>query len=178
MLADVVSAVRSAGHDPEILATEPLETSPAPVSVDDRSLSEAVTASLDPPDAVVMGDMPLLTPGAIERAVTTSGDVVIGPGRSGGTNLLVVRSGPFHVDYHGISLRDHRQIAAANNLSLAEVDSHRISTDIDEPGDLIEVLLHSDGAAATWLREHGFSIVAESGKVGLERESRASGQAF
>ncbi len=64
MLADVLAAVRATGRDPEVLATAPVETD-APVTVDDRPLTEAVNAVLagtDGPVAVVMADLALATP--------------------------------------------------------------------------------------------------------------------
>ncbi len=160
MLEDVVAAVRDAGVQPEILSTSALEDPPAPVTVDHRPLSPAVDAILDPPMAVVMGDLALLTPVAVRRALEAPGDIVFAPGRGGGTNVLVVRDGSFSVDFHGVSIADHRTIAADAGLEATEVDSYRLATDIDEPADLVEVLLHGDGRAADWLRRAGFRPVA------------------
>lgn len=169
MLEDVVEAIKTAGHTPEILADAVVPSAPAPVIEDERPLSPAVNAVLDPPDAVIMADMPLVTAGTVADALERPGDVVIGPGRGGGTNLLVVRDDRFAVDYHGASLEDHRRIASSADLVVTEVDSHRISTDIDEPADLVEVLLHGQGRAANWLREHQFELVETDGRVRLRR---------
>ncbi|MUW15232.1 2-phospho-L-lactate guanylyltransferase [Halorubrum sp. CBA1125] len=107
------------------------------------------------PVAVVMADLALATPDATERLFEagTAAEVAVAPGRGGGTNALVVSHPSFRVDYHGASYLDHRRIAAEIGASLRVVDSHRLATDIDEPADLAEVLLHGDGAAADWLEE-------------------------
>ncbi|GAA0647217.1 2-phospho-L-lactate guanylyltransferase [Salarchaeum japonicum] len=168
---DVLDAVRRAGGRPELLATAPVEAD-VPVTVDDRSLSTAVNAALDDhgePTAVVMADLGLATPRALSRLFDASGDVVLAPGRGGGTNALVVRHPAFRVDYHGASCRDHRRQAHEIGATLRELDSHRLATDIDEPGDLAELLLHGDGRAARWLRDAGFRLATGDGRVAVER---------
>ncbi|WP_436929435.1 2-phospho-L-lactate guanylyltransferase [Halosimplex halobium] len=181
MLDDVLSVLstldreRRVPVDPLVLSTAPVDAD-APVAVDDRPLTEAVDDRLpasdgDDPVAVVMADLALATPDALERLFEPDADVVIAPGRGGGTNALLARDPAFHVDYHGVSVRDHRAIAAEADLSLAHVDSYRLATDVDEPADLVEVLLHGEGAAAAWLREAGFSVVAADGRVDVERSS-------
>lgn len=172
MLADVISAIEASGNTPHVLSTAPLDV-PVPVLVDERPLTRAVNSlhSLTDDDlAVVMADIPLVTPAAIDRLVETGGDVVLVPGVGGGTNAAVVRSTDFSFDFHGCSIRDHRDIAEAAGLRTATVDSYRLGVDIDEPDDLAEVLLHSKGRAATWLSDHGFTVVAdEENRVGVER---------
>src|SRR6056297_3165111 len=113
MLADVLAAIRATGREPELLATEPVETD-APVTVDDRPLTDAVNAVLaetDGPVAVVMADLALATPDALARLFDREGDVVLAPGRGGGTNALVARHPGFRVDYHGTSFLDHLAVA-------------------------------------------------------------------
>ncbi len=170
MVEDVVTAVRDAGCQPEILSTHDLEDPPAPVIVDARPLSPAVNDVLVPPMAIVMADLALLTPVAVRRLVDAPGDLVLAPGRGGGTNALVVRDDAFAVDFHGVSIADHRDIAAEAGLDATEVDSRRLTTDVDEPEDLVEVVLHGAGRAAQWLREAGFAPVATGGRVDIERE--------
>ncbi|MFY4816046.1 2-phospho-L-lactate guanylyltransferase, partial [Haloarcula sp. AONF1] len=46
----------------------------------------------------------------------------------------------------------------------------RLGTDVDEPADLAEVLIHGEGRAAAWLREAGFALDAEEGRVAVARE--------
>ena len=179
MLRDVLAAVREAGHQPEVLATAPIDVD-APVTVDEHPLTAAVNGVLaawateggsEPaqPLAVVMADLALATPAALTRLFETEGDVVLVPGRGGGTNAFVTRHPEFRVDYHDASIRDHRRAASEAGAGLAEVDSFRLATDVDEPADLVEVLLHGDGAARDWLVDAGFEIVADEGRVDVTR---------
>lgn len=169
MLDDVCHAIRTAGREPEILSTEPIETDGASVIVDDRPLSDAVNAVLEPPMAIVMADLALATADVVERLLRTPGDVVVAPGRGGGTNALVVRHDDFTVDYHGCSFRDHVRIAEEIGASVVEFDSHRLASDVDEPDDLAEVLIHGQGRSPEWLAEHGVELSITGGRVGVER---------
>ncbi|MFC6863779.1 2-phospho-L-lactate guanylyltransferase [Halomicroarcula sp. GCM10025817] len=170
MLTDVLAALDGAGHDPTVVTTAPIDC-PAPTTVDDRGLDALVNDYLSRGDlAVVMADLPLATPEAIARLFTPDTDVVLAPGLGGGTNAFVSRHPDFRVDYHGASIRDHRRIARDVGASLAEVDSRRLATDVDEPADLAEVLLHGDGAAVDWLRDAGFELDVTDGRVGVTRE--------
>ncbi len=190
MLIDVLEAIRAAGGEPELLTDAPLADSDAapgdstdvdaPVTVDDRALTTAVNevlATASEPIAVVMADLALATPRALDRLWGTgsgssiAGDVVIAPGRGGGTNALVVDHPAFRVDYHGASYLDHLRAARDLGATVREVDSMRLATDIDEPGDLPELLLHGDGVAADWLREAGFELDVHDGRVGVTREA-------
>lgn len=173
MLDDVLDALGSLDHDPRVVATAQVDCD-VPVTVDDRPLTDAVNDTLptdsdDDPVAVVMADLALATPDALARLFEPDDDVVLAPGRGGGTNALVARHPDFRVDYHGASIRDHRAIARDAGLDLAEVDSFRLSTDVDEPEDLVEVLLHSDGRSASWLRDAGFTVTTTDGRVGVTR---------
>ena len=184
MLADVLGALRGAGRDPELLATAPVEVD-ADVTVDDRPLSTAVNdvlAASDGPVAVVMADLPLVTADAVQRLLSPApGEetdneasqatgVVLAPGLGGGTNALLARHPGFRVDYHGASYRDHRRAAADVGAAVRAVDSFRLALDVDDPADLAEVLLHSEGEAAAWLREAGFTVSAGDGRVTVERD--------
>jgi 2-phospho-L-lactate guanylyltransferase len=176
MLRDVVDAVRGAGHDPVVVATAPVSVA-APVTVDERSLSAAVNARIEAtvaddgtPMGVAMADLALATPAAVGRLGSTVGDVVIAPGRGGGTNALVVADPSFRVDYHGISFRDHVRAARDAGATVARVDSMRLATDVDEPADLVEVLLHADGRATDWLRDAGFELAVRDGRATVRRD--------
>ena len=183
MLVDVLDAVRSAGHLPRVLATAAVDVD-APVTVDDRPLSEAVNAqfaaSFDVDDAptdrltagpvaVVMADLALATPAAIDRLCGTEGDVVLAPGRGGGTNAIVTRHPDFRVDYHGTSYLDHQAIAAEIGATISVVDSVRLATDVDERADLVEVLVHGDGRSRTFLEDAGFTLETTGGRVRVSR---------
>ncbi len=94
MLADVLAAIDAAGHEPTVVSTSPLsfdgelESVPSSVSVeiDDRALTDAVDARLPDrggdPIAVVMADLALATPAALESLFATDADVAIAPGRA------------------------------------------------------------------------------------------------
>jgi 2-phospho-L-lactate guanylyltransferase len=171
MLGDVLSTLWETGVDPEVLATAPLEAD-APTTVDDRPLTDAVNAVLAASEeavAVVMADLALATPASVERLLDADGDVVIAPGRGGGTNALVVRHPAFRVDYHGVSYRDHLRAARSTGATVRTVDSHRLATDVDEPADLTELLVHGDGDARGWLEDRGFELAIEEGRVGVRR---------
>lgn len=170
MLRDVLDALAACGRDPEVLATGPVEC-PAPVTVDERPLDPAINDRLGgDPLAVVMADLALATPAALRRLYAPDADVVLVPGMGGGTNAFLARHPDFRVDYHGASIRDHRRIARSVGADLREVDSRRLATDVDEPADLAEVLLHAESAAADWLRDAGFEVVADDGRVTVERD--------
>ena len=189
MLRDVLDAVDAAGGDPRILATGPIdEDVRCRVTVDDRPLTAAVNAALDARlgtdhrgdgerVAVVMADLALATPERL-RDLFDAGhavDLAIVPGRGGGTNAFVAGDARFTVDYHGASYLDHRESAASAGLSVEVVDSHRLATDVDEPGDLAEVLIHAAagddaGRAAEWLADAGFTLDTTGGRVGVMRE--------
>lgn len=167
MLEDVLAVVREAGHDPELLSTAPLSRD-LPVTVDERPLTEAVNGWLEtasPPLGIVMADLALVTTDALDRLCVPSEDVVIAPGVGGGTNALVIRHPEFRVDYHDTSFIDHLDRAESMAASIATVDSFRLTLDIDEPADLVEVLLHGDGQAVTWLRNAGFDLAERDGRT-------------
>ena len=195
MLRDVLDAVAAAGGEPRVLATGAVDADlSCSVTVDDRPLTEAVNAALDARlgddesgggigaerVAVVMADVALATPEVLRElfAAGREADVAIAPGRGGGTNAFVVGRPEFRVDYHGASYLDHRRIVEEIGASVAVVDSHRLATDIDEPGDLAELLIHAEadddgdgeGRAPRWLRDAGFALDATDGRVGVERE--------
>jgi 2-phospho-L-lactate guanylyltransferase len=171
MLRDVSQALQTTAAQPTVLSTAAVECD-VPVVVDERPLTDAVNARLaatSEPLAVVMADLALATPAALAGLFQTEGDVVLAPGRGGGTNALVARHPAFRVDYHGASIRDHRAMAHELGGSVSEVDSFRLSSDIDTPEDLPEVLLHTDGRAAAWLQATGFEVATGDGRVTVTR---------
>jgi 2-phospho-L-lactate guanylyltransferase len=181
MLDDVLTSLTATHVDgerlrPTVLATAPVDAD-VPVTVDQRPLTEAVNAVLsarrptgDDPVAIVMSDLALATPESFERLCSAPGDVVVAPGLGGGTNCLVVRHPEFRVDYHGASYCDHLERAADVDASVTDVDSRRLAVDVDEPGDLAEVLIHGDGPARDWLRDAGFELDTSEGRVGVTRD--------
>ncbi|MDQ2050011.1 2-phospho-L-lactate guanylyltransferase [Natronolimnohabitans sp. A-GB9] len=186
MLGDVLTAIVETGHEPTVVATAPLDLTEVElpdgvrgstaVTVDDRPLTEAVNARLpaartDDSVAVVMADLALATPDALESLLSSDADVAVAPGRGGGTNALVVSHPDFRVDYHGASYLDHCEIARDVGASLETIDSFRLGTDVDEPADLVEVLIHGTEPARTpaCLRELGFELDRDDGRVDIVR---------
>ncbi|WP_323675401.1 2-phospho-L-lactate guanylyltransferase [Halorubellus sp. PRR65] len=171
LLDDVLDALsRTRGvPEPSVLSTASLDRDVGvDVVVDERALTPAVNdvlASSAEPVAVVMADLALATPTALRRLFASDADVVLAPGRRVGTNALVARRPAFRVDYHGASFVDHQEAAAAAGATVSVVDSHRLATDVDEPGDLAEVLAHGAGAAADWLRDREFALAERDGAV-------------
>ncbi|WP_211312330.1 2-phospho-L-lactate guanylyltransferase [Halarchaeum salinum] len=169
MLGDVLDAVRAAGGDPLVVATDDVACD-APVVVDERALSDAVNARLEPKTAVVMADLALSTPRVLDAFFAASGDVVLAPGLGGGTNALVVRDDGFAVDYHGASYRDHLRNAAAAGCSVREFDATRLALDVDERTDLADVLLRAEGETPGWLRDAGVGLATDGGRTNVARK--------
>lgn len=164
LLLDVCEAILEADGEPTVLSTAPIEC-PHPVVVDDRPLTEAVNAHLEPPMAVVMADLALATPAALQRLFEADAEVALAPGLGGGTNAFVTRHPEFAVDYHDASIRDHRRIAREVGADVETVDSFRLAVDVDEPDDLVEVLLHGGGRTLSWLEAAGFEVESTDGRV-------------
>ena len=177
MLTDVIAAIEAAGHTPVVLTpTTDAVTADCMVVCDDGPLSAAVTAQVQgrlrseaTAVAVLMADCALATASAVAGLIDTSGSVVLVPGRGGGTNALVIEDAGFRTDFHGASIIDHRREAESLGVTAVEHDSMRLSADIDEPADLPEVLLHTDGMAAAQLRSWGFSLEVTDGRVAVSR---------
>jgi 2-phospho-L-lactate guanylyltransferase len=179
MLADVLDALTATGHDPTVLATAEIALDrDVEVLIDDRSLTPAINAQLEdraPSSradqvAIVMADLALLTPAAVDQLFAADGDVAIAPGLGGGTNALVVRDPTFRVDYHGVSCRDHRLAAGAVGATTTTVDSLQLAVDVDDPDDLVEVLLHGVGQATAWLEGAGFTLEPGDGRAQVVRQ--------
>ena len=175
MLHDVVIALSEAGCRPFILSTKPLHCSLARVSVCDEELNPALNSILaqrNEPLLIIMADLPLVNADVIRRVTATAKDIVIGPGRGGGTNAIFVRDcSRFHVDYYGASFLKHVGIAKDSALSVEVIDSFRLSTDVDEPDDLVELFIHGTGYARQFLESSGFSLRIEKGRVGISRDT-------
>ena len=136
------------------------------VREDGRGLNEVLNEEIKDekePVLIIMADVPLATPESIDEIISREEDVVITPGREGGTNALFLRKPyKFAVSYYGISCLKHIETAKRRDLSYAIHDSFFISTDIDEVNDLIELLIHGGGFSAEYLRGIGVSIHADN----------------
>jgi 2-phospho-L-lactate/phosphoenolpyruvate guanylyltransferase len=92
--------------------------------------------------AVVLPDLPLLTPAALTRALHTLGPVVLAPSADGaGTNLLLRRP-PAAIDAHfgTDSFRRHLEDAAERDLPTSVIEARELAFDLDAPGDILTVL--------------------------------------
>ena len=174
MLQDVLNAIRATQNAPIVLTTTQIDTN-AKTLIDESPLNQSINSLLENSTpmsvAVVMADLALATPAALQRLFETEGDLVLARGVGGGTNGLVTRHTKFRVDYHGISYSDHYTAGKDIDASINEIDSYRLAMDIDEPRDLAEVLLHNDGHAAQWLRASGVKLVEKQGRVSVSRSS-------
>jgi len=119
---------------------------------------------------VVMADLPLISMRNIQQIVSSSADVVIAPGRGGGTNILkVAKPDVFEVRYYELSFLTHLKRAEQRGLSVEIYDSFYTSVDIDEPTDLVELLIHGSGAVKSYLEEIGFFLEPKGAGVVLKR---------
>ncbi len=166
MLLDVIDAI-PAGIT-VILCDDGVEFCKLPVKLpkvkierDPRGLDDAVNDRLRPDTAVIVSDLPLLNREVVRKFFETEGDVVIAPGRRGGTNMLLVRK-PFRVSYHYGSFQKHLSIARAMGLKVTVFDSFFAGSDVDTPEDLLEVLLHRpESRTGRYLRSLGFRVLLE-----------------
>jgi len=118
-------------------------------------LNDLITKEKEPV-LIIMADIPMATSQSINELIEHEEEVVIAPGRNGGTNaLLLRRPSAFFVSYYGISCSKHIETAERRNLSYAVYDSFFISTDIDEVEDLIELFIHGKGFSRDYLRRIG-----------------------
>ena len=162
----------------DILSTSIIDIKGANIVLTENGLNESLNEylqkmtahSLKEPVLIIMADIPLVSIKNIIDLTASVSDVVIVPGRLGGTNAIFIKDpGSFHVDYYGASYLKHCKIASENNLVLEIFDSFNLSTDIDEISDLPEVLIHGKGYAAHLLNELGFVIKENRGRLGVRR---------
>ena len=169
MLDDVITAVLKAGADVTVLSTGEYVSDKAEVRVKDEGLNEALNGMLpemDVPVLIIMSDLPIVRSEDLLRVVSTKADFAVVPGLGGGTNILFIkRPKEYHVEYYGFSFRKHCEIAEACGMTIEVIDSMRMSTDVDEPSDLVELLIHGKGNAPKWLLDHDFALSTESGRL-------------
>jgi 2-phospho-L-lactate guanylyltransferase len=117
---------------------------------------------------ICMADLALLRQDDVVGILSCEGDVVLCPGRGGGTNMILIRSPKFRTCYHELSFPKHLAFALQAGLEVSIYESFRAGCDIDEPEDLAEVLLHGRGRSKNVLEEMGFAL-SENGSAGLCR---------
>jgi 2-phospho-L-lactate guanylyltransferase len=178
MLADVAGTL--AGSDRfdviDILSTSPIYIENTNIVLTEMGLNEALNEylgkmsshNINEPVLIIMADIPLVSKKNIRDIVSSREEIVICPGRMGGTNAIFIQNPlTFHVDYYGASFLKHLEIA--KDLSIEVFDSFNLSTDIDEVSDLAEVLIHGKGHSKLYLEKIGLKILASKGRVGVER---------
>lgn len=179
MLRDVLAVVSSYG-EVTVLSKPGLEKEELGMDVailhSNLELNDAINAFIDshakhgwPSDIlIVMADLALLTGEVVDGILDCEGDVVLCPGRGGGTNMVLTRSPIFRTCYLGLSFPKHCAQAKRLGLHLNIFESFRAGCDIDDPEDLAEVVLHGRGDAPCTLKKMGFEL-ATQGKAALKR---------
>ena len=114
---------------------------------------------------IVMADLALLTQNDVAGILSCRGDVVLCPGRGGGTNMILIRAPQFRTCYQGLSFPKHLACGQRAGLDVSVFESFRAGCDIDCPEDLAEVLLHGRGESRALLEKMGFSV-CEKGRGG------------
>jgi 2-phospho-L-lactate guanylyltransferase len=174
MLEDVKAAVKDALCSPVLVCSELFDSEDVQVTITDTDLSGSINAILPQnvgPTLIIMADLPLADAVSVRRLLSTDKDLAIAPGRGGGTNAIFMKEPhKFHVDYYGASFLKHMKIAEEAGLSVEVIDSFRLHTDIDEPWDLAELLIHGTGKSRAYLEELGFVLSVDKGRVGVKRE--------
>ncbi|HOB18771.1 MAG TPA: 2-phospho-L-lactate guanylyltransferase [Candidatus Methanoculleus thermohydrogenotrophicum] len=177
MLEDVIASVLKSGCSATLLCTHPFKHKDTLTAVRKEPLNEAINWALRQfhcPALIIMADLPLVTAGDIQRLVCTEKDMAIVPGRGGGTNLIFLKKPQcFHADFYGASFIDHMAVAEECGFSVDVIDSFRMSTDIDEKEDLVEILIHGKGRKSKeFLESSGFTLaIDEKGRVGVQRNT-------
>ncbi|HTX43473.1 MAG TPA: 2-phospho-L-lactate guanylyltransferase [Methanocella sp.] len=172
MLDDITGVLKEAGLDVVLLTTAPFQYE-AEVAVSEKDLNAALNDFLRAeagPVMIIMADVPLITLKNIRDMINSRADVVIAPGRGGGTNAQFVKDPQkYHVDYYGASFLDHVRIAEDNGLTVEVFDSFYASSDIDEAADLVELYIHGKGKAADYLRSFT-ALDVSKGRVRVVRD--------
>jgi 2-phospho-L-lactate guanylyltransferase len=180
MLKDVLDAVLGQGRATMILSRPGLDIADIGYNVEiqesEMDLNDALNAliacearqgwQLDM--LICMADLALLTENEVVGILNCDGDVVLCPGRGGGTNMILIRSPKFRTCYQGLSFPKHLAFARQTGLEVSVFESFRAGCDIDEPEDLAEVLLHGRGRSKRVLEEMGFAL-SENGRASLSR---------
>jgi len=130
MLNDVIDATD--GFDVDILTPSVLSGAniESHILLSELGLNEALNEYLrrraeygGGPVMIVMGDLPLVLNHHITEIACSDSDVVIAPGKGGGTNILCIKDpSRFRVDYYGTSFLDHLQIAHENDLTVGSTN--------------------------------------------------------
>jgi len=181
MLEDVIKALNDAGMTTVDILTTSTEGIPKEFKgnliVTEPGLNDSINEYLQnasEPVLIIMADLPLVTGDHIRKITSVSEDVVIVPGKGGGTNILFIRHpNEFTVKYHDCSFTSHCEITEYLDKSMHIFDSFLASTDIDEPHDIVELMLHGKGKAKEYA-EKRFGSETGKGRVKISPLSKLS----
>ncbi len=123
---------------------------------------------------IVMADLALLTMKDVAGILDCDGDVVLCPGRGGGTNMIHIRSPKFRTCYQGLSFPKHLEFAKAAGLEATVFESFRAGCDIDEADDLAEVLIHGRGRRTRQTLESMGFYLSEKGRAKLGKTANSN----
>ncbi len=172
MLDDITGVLKEADLKVVLLTTTPFQYD-AEIVVSEKDLNDALNdflSSETEPVIIIMADVPLITLKNVRAILNSPSDVVISPGRGGGTNIQLIKDPQkYHVDYYGASFLDHMRIAEDNGLTVEVFDSFNASSDIDEASDLVELYIHGKGKAADYLRSFT-ALDVSKGRVRVVRD--------
>jgi 2-phospho-L-lactate guanylyltransferase len=174
MLNQVINTLKEAGIgtidilSPSMYGLENMKK--VNVLLDKKDLNEALNRYLEQaeePVMIVMADLPLLSPDHVRGITSTKEDVCIVPGKGGGTNILFIKNpSGYRVRYYGSSFLTHCSIAEKTGQNVEIYDSFLAGTDIDEPEDLVELLIHGSGVAKEYISKK-FRLEISRGRVRL-----------
>ncbi len=140
--------------------------------IDDRNLDAAITSRIKRGEcAFVMSDLALITAKTVNEFLSLEYEVVLAPGRKGGTNMLLSRNKNFHTSYHYGSFFKHVRICRELGIEFGIYDSFYASIDIDDESDLLELMLHGKGKrSCEFLESIGFYVDFSEKDPVLKRE--------
>ena len=176
MILDVIDNLNKAGiKNIDILATGKINSifeNKANIIISNLGLNDVINNYLEQvnePVLIMMADLPLVTPSNIIEIISYDKDLIIAPGKGGGTNILFIKKPTsFYVKYYGASFLTHVKIANENSQSIEVYDSFFASTDIDEPQDLVEIMIHGNGRSKSYLQKK-FNMKFDNGRVYLKK---------
>ncbi|MGP8320492.1 MAG: 2-phospho-L-lactate guanylyltransferase [Methanosarcinaceae archaeon] len=174
MLKDVINALLKAGvNEIDILTTSTHGVNDdikANVIVSELGLNEVLNMYLKKIDEsvlIIMADLPLITSQHIHEITASDKDITIVPGKGGGTNVLYIKNpARFYVRYYGSSYKTHCDIAKEMSQSVFVYDSFLASIDIDEPQDIVELLVHGHGISKDYAQQK-FGVEINNGRIKL-----------
>jgi 2-phospho-L-lactate guanylyltransferase len=174
MLRDVVKSLEEAGINNIDILTTPDNGVPQDLDVNvlfsEYDLNEAINGYLEDanePIMIIMADLPMVIPRHLKEICGVDKDLIIVPGKGGGTNVLFIKNpDKFRVKYYDSSFQNHCNIAEEMQQSIHVYDSFLLSTDIDEPHDLVEIMLHGHGLSKEYVTDK-FDIKTGKARVKL-----------